>query len=137
MSIGKNAIKRVENNGYSKVKTEAPDMINSTVIGATDKQVLDMIEKQVAKKPATAKTTATKKPATTKTTTAKKPATAKPIVKVEKLTPPTLVVEEVEKLAPVKEEPVKVVKKPVKAVKKDDKVGKSYAFGEELPVYLL
>ncbi len=134
MSIGKNAIKRVENNGYSKVKTEAPDMINSTVIGATDKQVLDMIEKQVAKKP-TAKTTATK--SATKTTTAKKPATAKPVVKVEKVTPPTLVVEEVEKLAPVKEEPVKVVKKPVKAVKKVEKVSKSYAFGEELPVYLL
>ena len=31
MPIGKNAIKRVENNGYSKVKTDAPDMENSTV----------------------------------------------------------------------------------------------------------
>ena len=30
MPIGKNAIKRVENNGYSKVKTSAPDMENST-----------------------------------------------------------------------------------------------------------
>ena len=32
MPIGKNAIKRVENNGYSKVKTSAPDMENSNVI---------------------------------------------------------------------------------------------------------
>ena len=44
MSIGKNAIKRVENNGYSNVKTTAPDMVNSTVIGATSEQVLEMVE---------------------------------------------------------------------------------------------
>ena len=31
MPIGKNAIKRVENNGYSKVKTTAPDMENSVI----------------------------------------------------------------------------------------------------------
>ena len=61
MPIGKNAIKRVENNGYSKVKTTAPDMINSTVIGGTDPQVMNMVEKSVAKK-----TTATKKVSATK-----------------------------------------------------------------------
>ena len=31
MPIGKNAIKRITNNGYSKVETSAPDMENSTV----------------------------------------------------------------------------------------------------------
>ena len=31
MPIGKNSIKRVENSGYSKVETSAPDMENSTV----------------------------------------------------------------------------------------------------------
>ena len=31
MPIGKNAIKRVSNNGYSKVASSAPDMENSTV----------------------------------------------------------------------------------------------------------
>lgn len=31
MPIGKNAIKRVENNGYSNVETSAPDMENSVV----------------------------------------------------------------------------------------------------------
>ena len=61
MSIGKNAIKRVENNGYSNVKTDAPDMQNSTVIGATAPEVMEMVEKSVAKKPAQKKT-ATKKP---------------------------------------------------------------------------
>ena len=45
MPIGKNAIKRVENNGYSNVKTSAPDMENSNVIANLDPQVM---EKMVA-----------------------------------------------------------------------------------------
>lgn len=32
MPIGKNAIKRVENNGYSNVKSSAPDMENSEIV---------------------------------------------------------------------------------------------------------
>ena len=48
MSIGKNAIKRVENNGYSNVKTTAPDMVNSTVIGATSPEVIKMVENAIA-----------------------------------------------------------------------------------------
>ena len=63
MSIGKNAIKRVENNGYSNVKTEAPDMVNSTVIGATSPEVINMVENEVAKQ-ATPKKTTTKKATT-------------------------------------------------------------------------
>ena len=35
MPIGKNALKRVSNNGYSNVKTAAPDMENSTVSEST------------------------------------------------------------------------------------------------------
>ena len=61
MPIGKNAIKRVENNGYSKVQSEAPDMLNSTVISGTAPEVMEMVEKAVEKKPAQKKT-ATKKP---------------------------------------------------------------------------
>ena len=34
MPIGKNSIKRVAGNGYSAVKTQAPDMDNSTVLQA-------------------------------------------------------------------------------------------------------
>ena len=34
MPIGKNAIKRVENNGYSQVQTSAPDMEDSVVAPA-------------------------------------------------------------------------------------------------------
>ena len=66
MPIGKNAIKRVENNGYSKVKTEAPDMENSNVIAKPDEQVVEKmvapVEQATAKK-APAKKTAAKKPA--------------------------------------------------------------------------
>ena len=32
MPIGKNSLKRVTNNGYSAVKTEAPDMENSVTL---------------------------------------------------------------------------------------------------------
>ena len=63
MPIGKNAIKRVENNGYSKVKTSAPDMENSNVITNPDPQT---IEKMVAPVEKAAKKPAAKKPAAKK-----------------------------------------------------------------------
>ena len=71
MPIGKNAIKRVENNGYSNVKTSAPDMENSNVIANPDVQVVEKLISPVEK--ATAKKAPAKKPAAKKTT-AKKPA---------------------------------------------------------------
>ena len=61
MPIGKNAIKRVENNGYSKVVTTAPDMENSNVIANPDPQVVEKLITPVetaAKKPAAKKTVA-------------------------------------------------------------------------------
>ena len=70
MPIGKNAIKRVKNNGYSNVETSAPDMENS-VIANPDPQVIEKMVKPVAKKTA-AKAPATKAPA--KKTPAKKAA---------------------------------------------------------------
>lgn len=73
MAIGKNAIKRVENNGYSKVQTSAPDMEHSHVIANPDKQVTEVLVAPVEQATAgkSAKATATKKP------TAKKPAAKK------------------------------------------------------------
>jgi hypothetical protein len=76
MPIGKNAIKRVENNGYSKVKTSAPDMENSNVIANPDPQT---IEKMVAPVEKAAKKPAAKKPAAKKT--APKAPKAKPVEK--------------------------------------------------------
>ena len=50
MSIGKSAIKRVENNGYSKVKTDAPDMQNSHVIAAPSEEVMEKLVAPIEKK---------------------------------------------------------------------------------------
>jgi hypothetical protein len=83
MPIGKNAIKRVENNGYSNVKTSAPDMENSNVIANPDPQVVEKLITPVetaAKKPA-AKKPAAKKPAAKKTVA--KPAEKEGFVRVE------------------------------------------------------
>ena len=74
MPIGKNAIKRVENNGYSKVKTDAPDMENSHVIANPDVQVVEKMIAPVEK--ATAAKATAKKPAAKKAP-AKKPAVKK------------------------------------------------------------
>lgn len=49
MPIGKNAIKRVENNGYSKVESSAPDMENSHVIANPDPQVVEQMVAPVEK----------------------------------------------------------------------------------------
>lgn len=79
MAIGKNAIKRVENNGYSNVKTAAPDMENSHVIANPDPQVTEKliapVETATAVKKTPAKKPATKKPTVKKT--AVKPAEKK------------------------------------------------------------
>lgn len=75
MPIGKNAIKRVENNGYSKVQTSAPDMENSNVIANPDPQVVEKLIAPVEK------ATKPKKPATKKATSAKKPAAKKSAAK--------------------------------------------------------
>ena len=74
MPIGKNSIKRVTNNGYSKVATKAPDMENSTVIANPSPEVIEVMipssEKIAPKKTETKsvakKTTAAKKPAAKK-----------------------------------------------------------------------
>ena len=76
MPIGKNAIKRVENNGYSKVKSTAPDMENSEVVVAVEPApaVVEPVPapvKSAEKKPA-AKKPAAKKPAAKKTAPVKK-----------------------------------------------------------------
>ena len=60
MSIGKSAIKRVENNGYSKVKTDAPDMQNSHVIAAPAEEVMEKLVAPIEKKKAPVKKTTKK-----------------------------------------------------------------------------
>ena len=107
MPIGKNAIKRVQNNGYSKVNSAAPDMENSEVI---EKAVPAAKEEKIVAAPA----------ATPKKSPAKK-ATAK------KATPA--------KKAEVKKEVVN--KPAPKAEKIGKDVEPAVAVGAELPFYLL
>ncbi len=76
MPIGKNSLKRVTNNGYSSVKTSAPDMENSTVIIEKEEPKAKAEGTKTATVTAGAKT-ATKNTATKKTSTAKKPAATK------------------------------------------------------------
>ena len=72
MPIGKNAIKRVTNSGYSNVQTSAPDMENSTIAKAEEAKVEEpKIEAPKAQAPATTPEVAPKKTAPKKT--AKKP----------------------------------------------------------------
>ena len=110
MPIGKNAIKRVENNGYSNVKSKAPDMENSVVIATPDKQVEEKILAPVAEK-------------TAKKACAKKTTTKKATPKAEEVKAET---------APVAKKPA--AKKP--AVKKDKKVA-TVKVGDDMPYYLL
>ena len=72
MPIGKNALKRVTNNGYSNVSTSAPDMENSEVAEVKVKEEKPATKKST-KKPATTEVKATK--AEEKKPVAKKPAT--------------------------------------------------------------
>ena len=67
MPIGKNSIKRVANNGYTAVKSDAPDMQNSTVIANISPEVVEVMIPKVEEKCETPKKkTTTKKKAPTK-----------------------------------------------------------------------
>ena len=117
MPIGKNAIKRVENNGYSKVKTAAPDMENSTVIAKISEEVMDKMVKPVEEKT---------KAKTTKKAPAKKAVETKAEPKVETK-------KEEAKKAPAKKA---TAKKPVE--KKTEKDGfVRVSVGNDMPYYLL
>ena len=124
MPIGKNAIKRVVNNGYSAVKTSAPDMENS---------VVEEKDKTVAKKPTPSqnKSTAAKKTATQKTATQK--SSSKPQQK--NPTAPKKSLEKEPELSPVKTAE-KITKKQAKS-QKDNGFDYINLGRGELPYYLL
>lgn len=134
MPIGKNSLKRVTNNGYSSVKTSAPDMENSEIVSEVKPTAPKTTApaKSAPKKPAsTAKKTesaktakpAEKKPEN-KPATKKSPAksTAKPEPKVSATTIPA---------------PAEVVMAVVDPGKKDNGE-KSYCnIGDKMPHFLL
>lgn len=79
MPIGKNALKRVTNNGYSNVTTSAPDMENSELLEAA----ATVSEKKTAAKKKAEKPAAKK----TEPKAAPKKSAAKKVEKVEKAEP--------------------------------------------------
>ena len=108
MPIGKNAIKRISKNGYSNVKTEAPDMENSTVAEETKNQAV----KKAAPQP--------------KKSTTRKAPTKKAPVKKSMESEPTFSPVEVAKKVTKTAEP------------KSTRQGQGYInIGGELPIYLL
>ena len=74
MPIGKNAIKRVENNGYSKVETSAPDMENSEVLEQAETVVEVTTPAPAVKKSTSKKADTSKKSPAKKTAAPKSPA---------------------------------------------------------------
>ena len=130
MPIGKNAIKRVSNNGYSSVKTSAPDMENSVVAEEQNAQA-------IAEKPA-----AEKKPTQKKTTKAS-PKAATPKVETQKVELPKKAPSK--KAAPKKSmeveptfSPVNTAKVVISKIEENERKGNGYInIGGELPYYLL
>ena len=115
MPIGKNAIKRVSNSGYSNVQTSAPDMENSTVAKAEE---APKVEEPKIEAPAATPEVAPKKTAPRKT--AKAPAPKKSMEREPELSP------------------VATLKKVTKKAKPtQNRVCSYFAIGEELPIYLL
>ena len=82
MPIGKNSIKRAVNNGYSNVKTSAPDMENSEVLVKEEK--VEKVSKAPAKKPTAKKACTPKKAAAPVKAEPKKAAAQKPVQKMVK-----------------------------------------------------
>lgn len=129
MPIGKNAIKRITNNGYSSVKSSAPDMENSEI---AEKKAETIEEKAPTAKKATAKrTTSATAP---KASAPKASAPKKPSAKKAPSAPKKSMESEPE-LSPVKTAKKVVKKAPSKAKAQDNgciNIGRG-----ELPVHLL
>ena len=146
MPIGKNAIKRVSNNGYSNVKTEAPDMENSVVA----KPVKPAAKSAATKKAPTAKSATAKKApakaaeakkASAKATEAKK-APAKAAEAPKKTAEKTAPKASPKKTAPKKSMETEPELRPVRTLEKVTEKSEAREdgyvnLGRELPVYLL
>ena len=114
MPIGKNAIKRVSNSGYSNVQTSAPDMENSTIAKAEEAPKVEAPKAQAPVKAVDAPAKEAPKK------TAKAPAPKKSMEREPELSP------------------VATLKKVTKKAKPtQNRVCSYFAIGEELPIYLL
>jgi hypothetical protein len=142
MPIGKNAIKRVSNNGYSKVKTTAPDMENSVsaeeiLEAPIDVEVVFNAEEKLEIQKAESRVKASNKaPAKSKSSEPKKEAAPKKVARTEpkKEAAPKKSLEKEPDLSPVKTAE-KVIEKPAE---KNERQGDGYVnLGGKMPIHLL
>lgn len=142
MPIGKNAIKRVSNNGYSKVKTTAPDMENSVSVeeiaeAPIDVEVVFNAEEKLEIQKAESRVKASNKaPAKSKSSEPKKEAAPKKVARTEnkKEVAPKKSLEKEPDLSPVKTAE-KVIEKPAE---KNERQGDGYVnLGGKMPIHLL
>ena len=124
MPVGKNSLKRVTNNGYSAVKSEAPDMENSVITDVPE----------VTTAPKKAAPVSNKKLAAPKKTSDKKPVAKAPAKPEGEIKTPARRGRPLKKAADViPTAPETAIK--VAGVSEGEK---SYCnIGEEMPVYLL
>ena len=121
MPIGKNALKRVTNNGYSGVNASAPDMQNS--------EILDVEAPEKVEKPAAKKTTKKAEP---------KSAPKKSVTEKAKTEIVSAKAEPKKNTAPKTEKPK--VKEPEPVPVKEDSHPDGFvkvSFGMDMPVHLL
>ena len=129
MPIGKSAIHRITNNGYSSVKTDAPDMENSTVLPNPSPEVIEkMIPSSKTLAPKAKKTASAQKKASPKAKPVEKAATASSTKSGAKKSEPAK-----KKVAPKVE---------ANLSEKTENTGEKNGFvyvnvGKDLPVYLL
>ena len=142
MPIGKNAIKRVSNNGYSKVKTTAPDMENSVsaeeiLEAPIDVEVVFNAEEKLEIQKAESRVKASNKaPAKSKSSEPKKEVAPKKVARTEnkKEAAPKKSLEKEPDLSPVKTAE-KVIEKPAE---KNERQGDGYVnLGGKMPIHLL
>ena len=142
MPIGKNSIKRVSNNGYSKVKTTAPDMENSVSVeeiaeAPIDVEVVFNAEEKLEIQKAESRVKASNKaPAKSKSSEPKKEAAPKKVARIEpkKEAAPKKSLEKEPDLSPVKTAE-KVIEKPAE---KNERQGDGYVnLGGKMPIHLL
>ena len=135
MPIGQNSIKRVENGGYTKIESTAPDMENSTLEAKKPATV------QVEKKPSGSKKAKdTAKKASNDAPAVKKPEEKKKSTKTAPASKKSATPSKKSESTAKKESAAKKVSPapaPAKAEEKKPDGFERYSFGDELPTHLL
>ena len=134
MPLGRDSIKRVKNNGYSRVTTTAPDMENSSIVESIELPVV-VVEVPLAE-PVKEPKRVTKKKAEPKQAEKKEPARKKPAGEKKSEAKPKAK-RTVKKSTPVSNNDIPTPAEVVAALGGKEPEGYITLGGGELPVYLL